>query len=114
MQNIIDFFRYLFKPTFWFSNASVDLEWDSILNKLLDEATDVRPGHHVSNIGGVAIWTSNYPYAYGSPYLQDLDILPKRRTRERLRKLIGDQEQIKIAKVLSGIKSNVTKMTVIN
>jgi hypothetical protein len=47
-----------------FSGYPVSREWDAQLNALLDRHEPVLFGH-TCKLGGVAVWISNWPYAYG-------------------------------------------------
>jgi hypothetical protein len=86
-----DFFRYLFKPSFWQSNTGVSLAWDMELNLILDNVKEISFNTHTTKIDGVEIWTSNYPYAYGNAR-EIPGCFPKRRTRERLYNFIQYQK----------------------
>lgn len=82
-----DFFYRLLRPRHWLRNYKTCKEWDSFLNELLDSNLVEKERNCSVKIGEVGVWISNYPYAYGSPYSPyELDILPKPRTVDRLRK----------------------------
>lgn len=86
MKHIIEFFKYLFRPSFWLQNTETDLVWDKKLNELLDNEKIQDISYATVTIGKLEVWIGNYPYAYGSLYNRnDLTGLPKRSTRERLR-----------------------------
>ena len=88
MGIIKDFTAYL-NPSMWIRNKRTDLVWDEALNRLMDEFPLVKRGVFTHTLGENVIWTSNYPYAYGSLYtLTDKtdDALPKRSTVLRLKK----------------------------
>ena len=78
-----DWWRLL--PRYWGQNYPTCREWDAVLNGLLD-AFDPAPGMHTANLGGIEVWTQNWPYAYGSQYSPlKSELLPMVRTRKRLR-----------------------------
>lgn len=89
------FFRYLFRPSFWLSNYSVNKEWDYTLNELIDNAKNIKIQRNTMEIDGVGIWIANFPYAYGNPYKfmgPEFNFLPRRITRERLNKFVIDNQ----------------------
>jgi len=64
------------------------MEWDKKLNYLIDNGKISQADRYTTTIDGVILWTSNYPFSYGRPYRPALDILPRRRTREKLFKFV--------------------------
>lgn len=91
-KRLADFLFIFFHPECWMDNHPVDDAWDAKLNQMLDnpkfEAERVGARFTVK-LNGHRIWISNFPYAYGSLYTDEgkLDVLPRRRTRYRLRQL---------------------------
>lgn len=74
------------------------MTWDKQLNKLIDSEPDVLRIYgdldffrkNTALIGGVEVWISNYPYAYGSPLVCGIecDKLPTPKTRLRLKRYL--------------------------
>lgn len=85
MSKRIDWQRLI--PRYWLQNCKTDWDWDEILNDLLDR-NEVRPSGRVTMIGTVEVWTSNYPYAYGSCHNPKNGGLPSVSTRKRLRAIV--------------------------
>ena len=78
-----------FIPGYMWQNYPTSLDWDAALNHLLDTIGVTEVSVHTCNIGKTVIWTSNWPYAYGSIYgPAKLEVLPKVATRKRLRKAV--------------------------
>lgn len=72
---------------------NVSLAWDKRLNELLDTNPEVTDYSGMTvKLGGIRIWVSNYPYAYGNPWVDhtDIDILPLHKTRLRLREYLAE------------------------
>lgn len=57
--------KFLFMPDFWIMNKEYSKEWDKYLNELIDTGVFERISEYRHLIGGVDVWTSNYPYAFG-------------------------------------------------
>lgn len=57
-------------PMYWFSNTHINPMWDKNINDYLDNTETIfEVNRHTTLIDGkIEIWTSNYPYAYGSFY----------------------------------------------
>lgn len=85
-------------PKYWYQNSPTDWEWDAILNDILDNAKEVKLSTHITEIDGVTIWTSNWPYSYGTLYYKGLyQGLPSIKTRHRLKNLVeaAHKEQLR-------------------
>lgn len=85
-------------PMYWYQEGPTDWDWDATLNEILDNAKEVGLSTYTTTIDGVRIWTSNWPYAYGSFYHNGSNEgVPSIKTRHRLRKLIeaGRKQQLK-------------------
>lgn len=82
-------------PKYWLQNAPTNYEWDAILNDLMDKH-EIQRGYCAVKLGKVEVWASNWPYAYGSPYLAGRvkDVLPTVATRKRLRALVGPPDPL--------------------
>jgi hypothetical protein len=80
----------VFKPLYWSQLYPTCWEWDALLNEILDKAEKIENRTYTANIDGVEIWTSNWAYAYGSPYVRmnKTDVLPSVKTRKRLKKVV--------------------------
>lgn len=89
----IDWLRLL--PGFWLQNEPTDWEWDATLNRLLDKH-EPKEGYLTASIGGVEVWTGNYPYSYGSCHDPKLRFLPSVATRKRLRAVLEKAERARI------------------
>ena len=81
----IDWYRLL--PQYWHQDSPTHWEWDKLLNEILDDVKSVKVGLHTANLDGVEIWTSNWPYAYGTLYSHSSGI-PSVKTRKRLKAAI--------------------------
>jgi hypothetical protein len=82
----MDWYRLL--PQYWIQADSTDYDWDKTLNELLDKHEIYYYNGFVARIGRARIWTTNWPFAYGSLVdddLNDLSGLPKVATRKRLK-----------------------------
>ena len=95
-QFIIDFFWFLPQPWFWLSIDTVDLVWDEKLNQMIDDNVHLEEEKVLANEtfniildGKYKVWVKNYPYGYGNIY--GSDGLPRRRTRQRLRKFLSQK-----------------------
>lgn len=100
-----DWYR-LFRPCFWIQNEPTNWEWDAVLNAKLDENPDIelsRNGHTVF-IGGIEVWVSNYPYAYGYPYRPNVERLPSGKTRARLHKIVSKLQAQRLRILMDGLK----------
>jgi len=76
-------------PKYWYQNSPTDWEWDAILNDILDKAKEVKLSTYTTEIDGVTIWTSNWPYAYGALYHHGSNEgVPSIKTRHRLKNLV--------------------------
>jgi hypothetical protein len=89
-MNVFSYFDfYRLPPPYWIQNAQTSREWDGHLNDLLNSYPVEIVTSHVAKVGGVHVWISNFPYAYGSPYRPiEFDVLPCVKTRKRLRSLV--------------------------
>ena len=101
-----DFRRLI--PKFWIQNYPTNDEWDKVLNELLDKAdrgeVTVKLGFMTIFFNDKEVWAANWPYRFGHPYpayYAEQYILPRVKTRIRLKKLIdslqivANQERIK-------------------
>lgn len=104
----IDWYRLI--PKYWLQNYPTSWEWDALLNDILDTAEVVIPGYHTTTIDGVEIWTENWPYAYGAPYITRLGMshfLPSVKTRIRLKKFLESKQ---VDGGIESVRSNWTKV----
>jgi len=61
--------RILTTPGCWLRNYPEALELTAYLKACLDAGDEMTPiSEHTSSFGGLRLWTSNYPYAYGQIY----------------------------------------------
>lgn len=89
---LIDRLGVLFDPRFWLRNYGVSHEWDAALGVLLDMVEDgqlsIEQSDHTVTIGGVTVWVSNWPYAYGRAHRPiKSEMIPRRSTALRLRRV---------------------------
>lgn len=96
----IDFYRLL--PSFWIQTRKTFDPWDKALNKALDtfEVTEVGP--HTARVGPFEVWISNYPYAFGYNRSDALELIPRCRTRIRLRKAIMKAHEGRYEEMMRG------------
>lgn len=101
---VSDFFYRLIRPAFWIQNHRTSYQWDALLNQLLDSSPEIKRGFTGCThfINGVEIWTENYPYAFGGPRFSRL--IPRPKTRVRLREVIDLRECSFEATVVAAIK----------
>lgn len=96
-EQIKDIAFAIFHPGFWFSNYPISDVWDGWLRGHLEKKTPIkREGKHTISINGTHIWTSNYPFSFGSPYDCNPEVLPKRRTRKLLFDILTNPDNFKI------------------
>lgn len=83
------------KPRYWLQTTKTDLEWDAILNDLLDRYEPISDGYgNTVKLGNIEVWTGSWPYAYGIPYSPECYVLPTVATRKRLRGAISKQDRL--------------------
>lgn len=89
-------------PAFWIQNYKFNRKVDNVIRTLIERKAPVSDNNsaYTTIVGGVMIWTSNYPYAYGRIRLgagyneTDIKLRPSRRTIKLLREYI-EAEQAK-------------------
>jgi len=88
-----NFLKILFNPAIWFLNYPVSKKWDKLLNEVLDSPNlhIKQEGPYTVSINGLKVWVSNYPYAYGTPYL--IHASPRRTTILKLKKMMDKLEK---------------------
>ena len=91
MSMKIDWLRFL--PPYWMQNYPTNWDWDDALNQLLDDHEPTKFGPYSVLLGGIAVWSGNYPFAYGHPYGPERDFLPSVATRRRLRDAIAAADE---------------------
>jgi len=91
-------------PKYWLQNTPTNYEWDAILNYLLDNHKVIMTPHGTAKVGPLEVWVRNWPYAYGTPYVNgSSDFMPTVRTRKRLRSLIPAIDPLdKVKAIISG------------
>lgn len=90
-------------PAFWLSNYRSSAKYDELINTLIDEGATVIPrGLYHVELGGVVLWASNYPYAYGYNTASGDVCLPYRRTRKRLCEYIATNVNAAVLKKARG------------
>lgn len=65
-KRLSNFLFRIFNPSFWFQNYPSDDAIDILLNVLMDADAPVKVGSHQTELGSLIVWTSNWPYAYGT------------------------------------------------
>lgn len=84
MSSIIKNLEILLRPTFWLRNHPTCKYLDYTINALLDDGhTPRKTSEYTVELGGLNLWVSNYPYAFGNEYPGD-KALPSRKTALRL------------------------------
>lgn len=100
----IDWYRLL--PGYWYQHSPTDWEWDKILNESLDELKSIKIRPYTATLDGVEVWTSNWPYAYGTWYSYgDLSGMPSVKTRKRLRTVINKAKKNIVADKIQKIRN---------
>lgn len=94
VKRLLDCAFALSHPRFWLTNDHACPFHDALVNDLIDMgAPVVRVDDHHTSVGGVVLWTQNYPYAYGCIATPGVitaeDRLPYRRTKRRLYRYIA-------------------------
>ena len=109
LKRISDFFFILVRPHYWLSIESTCYKWDARVNYLLDNYTPTSISSHVIVINNINIWIANYPYAYGSHWGGPSDVIPRPKTRVRLKKVVDKylqmQENLYYSKLDNTIKN---------
>jgi len=105
----MDWYR-LFNPLFWIQNEPTSEEWDRVLNELLDKYGVTSVNQYTARVGNLEIWVCNYPYSFGhthnsvfrpeQPSLYN-NVLPKVKTRIRLKKMIEQVQKEQFNKFIS-------------
>jgi len=82
-------------PGFWVQTCPTSLEWDAMLNDLMDRHDPTEREKYTIKFGSINIWIENWPYAYGRPYNgfrqggnPTVDVVPTVKTRLRLRAFV--------------------------
>lgn len=88
-----DWYRLL--PPFWIQNDRTCRAWDAALNRALDQYGACRVDGYTCKVGPLEVWTANWPYSYGNSYRPKLNVLPMVRTRLRLRKMLGEEYDLR-------------------
>ena len=87
-------FIRLTRPRFWFQNEPTCFEYDAILRKALRcHGITFSHSDYTVRVGGLEVWVSNYPYAYGRPYGM-AEVLPAAQTRILLNDMV-QRERLK-------------------
>lgn len=61
---------------------------------------------YVAIVGPLQIWTANYSYSYGEPFMPKSNILPSTKTRWRIKKLLEKQKSDPLSEIKSIIEKN--------
>lgn len=81
-------------PRYWIQNYPTNMEWDAMLNDLMDRYPPTDRGDYTVTFGPVEVWIENWPYAYGRiDRPTHVDLLPTVKTRKRLRRLVGRKSE---------------------
>jgi hypothetical protein len=92
---MFDWYRLF--PTYWIQVGETSLSWDHRLNLLLDTEELKLEGPFTCSLGSQRVWIANYPYGFGSQYINCIGntrMLPRVSTRKRLmKKLLEAQEK---------------------
>lgn len=87
-------FRVIINPIRWVRSDLYSKSTDRITRDLIEKNAPIeRIREHVTKIGPLKVWTSNYPYAYGSLFdcIGSSESLPSRRTVILLKEYIEDR-----------------------
>lgn len=89
----IDWYRIL--PQYWFQHLSTDWTWDELLNDILDKVENIQVETYTTKLDGIEVWTSNWPYAYGTWYNQRAEAsrMPSVNTRKRLKRVVEEAQR---------------------
>lgn len=84
--------KFIFIPSYWTMNYPFSLGWDIYLRSLMRDHKVIRRSRHTVYLGDQAVWIENYPYAFGTPYVDSKNeiekIRPSRLTIYELKKKI--------------------------
>lgn len=91
----------LIRPSFWLQNYPTNYDWSDLVEQLIDANAVITyiDEYKVMFNDDVAIWISNYPYAYGHPYyIRGINgsQLPTARVRAKLRRYIAKYHKRKM------------------
>jgi len=89
--NLKFWLHLLANPAFFIRNHPYDARTDEIVRDLMNNGTTFSLNEYTLKIDGVAIWTSNYPYAFGR--INGIPALPSRKTAYLLKNLIDKMEK---------------------
>ncbi len=82
----MDFFKFMFSPSFWIRNYSTNKILDESLSRGIDESGVHIIDRHYCKIGETVVWIANYPYAYGT--VKGVGGMPSRSTVNKLREAV--------------------------
>lgn len=86
MRTLVDFLYRIVRPGWWVQIHPTCYLWDKVLNILLDRTPEVTElGPHTVKLDGHEIWISNYPFGYGNLYFDTPSVVPRPKTRKRLK-----------------------------
>lgn len=99
----------IFNPKWWWMNTFYNEKLDrEILELLKTHKLRFEKGYLVAHLGHLTLWVGNYPYGYGTTFLDNLPGRPSRKTiyklkqRERLDRLsLEDLRDLKIKELLN-------------
>lgn len=113
-RKLLDYIVSIMNPGFYLSSEKTCMTTDKIVNRVLDEYESgdrqIRSSsdHTIELVNdkrpAITLWISNYPYASGNIYGDDLHGLPTRVTRIRLNRLVKKIRAQREAERLSKIE----------
>lgn len=91
MKNIKILLQIIWAYVEPFNYCKTDKRWDNKLNDLIDNHKKFeRTSGWCVKFDDVEVWAENYPYGYGSP--RNIEVLPFRKTRAKLRLFLYEKE----------------------
>lgn len=96
--------RVVVTPNCWTRNYNTSKELDGLINDMLDSGANIEIiDEYTTKLGGVILWTSNFPYAYGR-----IDSTASRVFRN-LRSLKGLPNRITVFRLKAAVDAAYTK-----
>lgn len=100
----IDWYRVL--PQYMFQEFHTDWVWDELLNDILDNVENIQTHAHSTKLDKVEVWTSNWPYAYGSAYnITRVSGLPSVKTRKRLKSVVEEAKRKSFVEAIEKLRN---------
>lgn len=91
-RHLFDFLVYI-NPKYWLMLIPYSKKWDEQLNFLLNNYIFTDIGDYTAKIGGVEVWTANFPYCSFNKYRPEEKCRPSRVTLLRAKRKLGIDEK---------------------